>query len=97
MARLLGVAQTVEPLFEPVDVILRQFTFHFQLAGPVHLDQVAARVEVEVVVAVPVFPHAPALRPTQRPAAQAGRRGDVQDVRVHDLLQVASGIDAGVL
>ncbi len=61
------------------------------------LDPVTLGVEVEEDVVVPVLPHTATLTLAERLAAELRCCGDVQDVRVHDLLQVASSIKAGVL
>lgn len=83
---------------EPVDVIVREATAHSQRApAALPLDPVTHGVEVEEDVVVPALPNAATSALTERLAAESRRRGHIQDVWVHDLLQVASGIKAGVL
>lgn len=83
---------------EPVDVIVREATAHSQrAAAALTLDPVTHGVEVEEDVVVPVLPHAATSALTERLATESRRRGDVQDVWVHDLLQVELGFKARVL
>lgn len=97
-ARLLAVAHAVEAAVEPVDVILREAAAHSQRAAAgLPPDPVTEGVEVEEDVVVPVLPHTATLALAERLAAELRRCGDVQDVRVHDLLQVTSSIKTGIL
>lgn len=97
-ARLLAVAHAVEVTVEPVHVVVREAAAHRQRAAALlSLDPVTHGVEVEEDVVIPALPHAAASALTERPAAESRCRGDVQDVRVHDLLQVSPGVKAGVL
>lgn len=83
---------------EPLDVIVREVAGHGQRAAvALPLDPIPHGVKVEEDVVVPALPHTAAAVLTERAAAELGRRGHVQDVRVHDLLQVAPGLEAGVL
>lgn len=97
-ARRFAVAHAVEVAVEPVDVIIREATGHGEWSPPpLPLDLVPRRVEVEVDVVVPALPHTATSALTERLAAESRRCGDVQDVRVHDLFQVAPGVKTRVL
>lgn len=83
---------------EPIDVIHRKPTNDGESpAAAKLLNSVTSWVQVEVDVIIPVFPHTSTLTPADGLAAELRGLRDVHNVPVHDVLQVASSVKAGIL